>query len=325
MAHEAAVLEAFLRGRQAAGASTPEGWVGPGDDASVVPPSAWAAADGSPQSLVACTDALEEGAHFQRGWLSMHELAWKVLAVTLSDLAAVAATPVGWLLTLAWPDDLPADEAAALGAGCAQAERALACPLLGGDTDVSARGLRLCATALGRRSPSERVSRGGGREGDRLYVTGPLGGPAAVVDAWLAGRDIDAERGPREDAVARFRRPSPRVDLGTLLGRRAHAMIDVSDGLATDLAHLAERSRLSAVLDLDAVPVHPACVRHPEMERLVLEGGEDYELLVAAPAGLEAQVPGLVAVGRLVAGEPGRVLHEGRLARAGWHLEALRR
>lgn len=287
MAREAAVLDAFFSRR-----SRPRD-----DDAAILP----RAPDGA--SLVLATDALEEGVHFREGWLSLEDLAWKLLAVNLSDIAAMGAEPSGYLLSLAWPETWPVGDAAVLGAALEAAERAWACPLLGGDTDMRPGSARLEAAIVGHaRHP---VLRSTGRSGDGLYVTGPLGGAAAVVERLLAGLPIDPADPAWSDALARFRRPVPRLDAARSVRARASASIDLSDGLLPDAGRLALASGLAAVIDVSRVPLHPVVARD-RVHALGLEGGEDYELLVAGDDSLDG-APGLVRVGSLEAGVPGSV------------------
>ncbi|MEM7248030.1 MAG: thiamine-phosphate kinase [Acidobacteriota bacterium] len=298
MAHEEAVLEVVLQGQR----PLPPSWLGPGDDACFVPPGALAS------GLVLSTDALEEELHFRPGWLSPHELGRRLLATALSDLAAMGAEPLGHLVALSWPDDAQ-DELAELARGLRAAETTWDCPVLGGDTDLGARRRRLSCTVLGR---SERpLRRDGGREGDHLFVSGPVGGAARAVAALL---DDDAatltSSAEGRAALDCYVRPEPRLELGARLKSDAHACIDLSDGLLPDLERLARASGLAAVLDLDAVPVHPS-VPSERLESLALRGGEDYELLVAGPKELADEHGTLVPIGTLIPGLPGEVTLSG--------------
>ena len=289
MAREAGILEALLEG----GAGLGPGWVGPGDDCCVLPPSA--PGDGR---LCLSVDALEEGVHFLADWQEPAELAHRLLAACLSDLAACGALPLGYLLSVAWPESRDAAHASALAAALREAERELGCPLLGGDTDVRAGALRLEATVLGRADAP--LLRSTARAGDRLFVSGPLGGAAAVVSAWLAGESLEGRGEAWADAERRFRRPVPRLELGRRLAGRASAGIDLSDGLLPDLERLAAASGLDAVVETARLPIHEAAGLE-----LALAGGEDYELLVAGPPELAEEFAELVEVGRLVEPEDG--------------------
>ena len=227
--------------------------------------------------LVVTQDALVEGVHFRLDWIGWRELGFRAAAVNLSDLAASGAVPVALLVTLALP---PSTETAAvleLYEGIAEA----GVPVVGGDTTASAAVL-ISVTALGR---SERVpGRAGAVPGDVLVVTGPLGGAGA---AFRAGSYV---------------RPPLRLAEGQALARRAHALLDVSDGLAADAGHIARRSGVRVEIELDAVPLAPGATVAD------LGFGEDFELLAAVPAVGGLQVIGSIRPGSGVAllrgGEP---------------------
>ena len=240
--------------------------------------------------------------HFLADWQPIPQLGRRLLASCLSDLAACGAEPVGYLLAVAWPAARGAEEAAALAAALREAEAEFSCPLLGGDTDVRPGTLRLEATVLGR--VKEPLLRSGAQAGDRLFVSGPLGAAAAVVTARLAGESLEGRGADWEDAELRFLRPEPRLALGRRLQGRAHAVIDLSDGLLEDAARMAIASGLDIQVDSARVPVHPAAGLE-----LALAGGEDYELLVAGPESLAEDCPELVPIGHLAApaGEGPRV------------------
>lgn len=284
MARETGILEALLGGR----APLDPDWVGPGDDCCVLPASAL---DG--ERLCVSTDAVEEGVHFHASWQDPGGLAVRLLAACLSDLAACGARPLGWLLSVAWPEERGAEQAAGMAAALRAAEAEWSCPLLGGDTDVRAGALRLEGTVLGRaRHP---LLRSTARAGDRLFVSGPLGGAAAVVAARLANEPLEGRGAAWDDARRRFERPQPRLELGARLAGRASAAIDLSDGLRMDLGRLGRASALDARLVAGRIPVHEAA----DLE-LALGGGEDYELLIAGPVGLAGDFPELIEIGELV-------------------------
>jgi thiamine-monophosphate kinase len=200
--------------------------------------------------LVVTQDALLEGVHFRLDWLTWRDLGWRAAAVNLSDLAASGATPEALVVTLGLPSESVLSDVVELYEGLAET----GVPVRGGDTTRSERVV-LSVTALGH---SERVpGRAGARPGDRLVVTGPLGAAGAAFR--------------RKTYV----RPPLRLDEGRELARVAHAMLDVSDGLAVDAGHLAIRSGVRCVLQLDRVPL----VEGAELEDLGF--GEDYELLAA--------------------------------------------
>lgn len=299
MPTEEQLIEALLAGRPR---RQPPVHVGPGDDGCVLDLEPWKDA-----RLVVTTDGLEEGVHFRRDWQHPHDLAHKLLAVNVSDLAALGASPVGYLLDVAWPDTVQLIEARRLGEGLRHAEHRFACPLLGGDTDVTTGPLRLTATLLGRVEEPGPVLRSGAAAGDRLFVTGALGASSAVYTELLEGRVPDEDDEAWADACRRFRRPEPRLELGLRLRGRASALMDLSDGLVTDLRRLARASGLAARVDVAAVPVHPAALKTARPRRHALFGGEDYELLLAGSPTLADDFSDLVEVGVLEEGTPGEV------------------
>lgn len=222
------------------------------------------------EKLVVSTDTTVEDVHFRRAWLTPEEIGWRATQAALSDLAAMGAQPMGVLLALTVPRDWRA-ELPALAEGIAAATRAAQAPIVGGDVTAGDR-LALAITVLGH--AARPLVRAGARPGDRLYVTGHIGGPGAALAAWTSGAQ------PSAAARARFARPEARLAAGTWLAAQgATAAIDLSDGLAGDVAHLAAASGVSCVLDLDAIP----CVDGVSVDA-ALQSGEEYELLVAAPA-----------------------------------------
>lgn len=223
--------------------------------------------------LVASTDTSAEEVHFRREWFTPEEIGWRAATSALSDLAAMAARPVGLLLAATvpdrWRDALPA-----IGDGVGEGADAAGCPIVGGDL-TAGRDLVLTVTVLG--AAERPVTRGGARPGDALYVTGRLGGPRRALEALLRdARPAAADR-------ARFARPRARIREALWLAERgAGALVDISDGLLADAGHLAAASRCRLRLDPGAVPrVAGAAVDD------ALVGGEEYELLCAAPAGLD--------------------------------------
>jgi thiamine-monophosphate kinase len=233
--------------------------------------------------LVLTTDLMVEGTHF----LSTDppgDVAWKLLAVNLSDLAAKGAAPEGVLLGYSLYD---AEWNRAFLDGLREALTAFACPLLGGDTVRGGRTLAL--TAIGR--ARHQVTRSGARPGDALWVTGTIG------DAGVGLAVARGEPGPAE-LLARYRRPTPRLAEGQALAPLASAMMDVSDGLLIDAARMAEASGCAVMVDLARVPLSP---HHPGDALTAATAGDDYELLFALPSGREPPVPA-TCVGHFVAG-----------------------
>lgn len=222
------------------------------------------------ERLVVSTDTTVEDVHFRRAWLTPEEIGWRATQAALSDLAAMGAAPMGVLLALTLPREWRA-ALPELAHGIGAATQHAGAPIVGGDVTDGDR-LALAITVLGH-APRP-LSRAGARPGDTLYVTGRLGGPGAALAAWLR-EDV-----PDAAARARFARPEARIAAGLWLAAHgATAALDLSDGLAGDVAHLAAASGVTCVLDLDAIPCLPG-VRVDD----ALQSGEEYELLVAGPA-----------------------------------------
>jgi thiamine-monophosphate kinase len=218
---------------------------------------------------VVSTDASVEQVHFRREWLSASEIGARAAAAALSDLAAMAATPLGLLLALGVP---PAwrGEVVALAQGVGATAAAAACPIVGGNV-TRAGELSLTITVLG--ASARPLTRAGARPGDTLYLTGILGGPGAALDAFLRGEM------PRDVDRARFAAPRPRIaEAHWLAERDATAAIDISDGLVADAGHLAAASGVRMTLDLASLPRLDGI--SPES---AASSGEEYELLVAFP------------------------------------------
>jgi thiamine-monophosphate kinase len=197
--------------------------------------------------------------------------------VNLSDLAAMGATPRWALLAIG----LPAADPAWLepfSAGLFALAQRYAVELVGGDTTRAA-ARTICITAIGEVPPGMALERGAARPGDEIWVSGELGGAALA----LARPEIAAQF---PEIARRLHSPEPRIELGERLRAVAHAAIDVSDGLAGDLAHILERSQVSARVDYERIPKCAAFAKldNPQLEReCVLSGGDDYELAFTAP------------------------------------------
>ena len=224
--------------------------------------------------LVVTQDALVEGVHFRLGWISFRELGFRAAAVNLSDLSASGAVPAALVVTLGAPAETEVDDVLELYEGIAET----GVPVVGGDT-TRAPQLVLSVSALGR---SGRVpGRAGARPGDLLVVTGPLGAAGAAF---------------REQ---RFVRPPIRTEEGRHLARTANAMLDISDGIAQDAAHIAHRSGVRCVVELDRVPLASGATVDD------LGFGEDFELLAAVDQ------PAFHVVGRCEDGEGVELLRDG--------------
>lgn len=254
------------------------------DDAALLEPTAG-------MQLVLAKDALVEGVHFLPHDAAEH-VAQKALRVNLSDLAAMGATPRGYLLALMRPKRLPPEWLGRFSQGLAQDQAAFGVTLLGGDTVVTPGPLSLSVTALGEAPRGQVLQRGGARAGDDIYVSGTLGG-AALGLAVLQGR-LSPAMAASNFLIRRYRLPEPRIELGEALRGIAHAAIDISDGLLADLGHVLEVSGKGAEIHTDQIPISQAAAPHRGALEAALGGGDDYELLFTAHP---EQRPAIQAIG----------------------------
>ena len=251
---------------------------GLGDDCATVP---WPGG-----VLVLSSDLSIEGVHFQRDWLQPVEIGWRAAAAAMSDLAAAGAQPIGVLAAVGVPGSeagggLTEDIMGGVGEVCA----AVGAVVLGGDLSrADAITIDVCAVG----SADQPVGRGGARPGDSLWLTGRLGGARAALTMWQRHRE------PQVDARSAFARPEPLISAGRWLAAHgAGAMIDVSDGLASDVGHIAARSGVRAIVALDLLPLGPgvdeaAALVGQRPAVFAAAGGEDYQLLVAMPGDFPA-------------------------------------
>ncbi len=282
--------------------------IGIGDDAAVLAPPPG-------KELVVAIDTLVEGVHFPPGTAAA-DIGWKALAVNLSDLAAMGASPAWALLALTLPS---AD--AAFVEGFAEGFAKLAQPhrlaLVGGDTT---RGpLTISVAVHGFVPPGQALTRAGARVGDAVLVTGTLGDAAAGLHVLQhPPRDDDGRAGLRGFLVERFNRPTPRLAVGTALRGQATACVDVSDGLLADLGHICVASGVAAEIEAALLPRSSALLElYDDTTALhfALSGGDDYELCFTAPAARVAELQaglarlgcGAAKIGRIVEGEGVRV------------------
>jgi thiamine-monophosphate kinase len=271
-----------------------------GDDAALV-----AVAPG--MELAVSTDMLVAGRHFLEHD-DAGDIGHKSLAVNLSDMAAMGATPRWVTLSLALPQ---ADEAwiARFAGGFLALANSYRVDLVGGDTT---RGpLNICVQIMGEVAAGRALRRSGAGPGDEVWVSGTLG-DAALALAQRCG-ELDLPVAARDAALLRLNRPAPRVALGIALIGVATAAIDVSDGLVADLGHLARASGVRAVVAWEAVPLSAGVLplrAHPGVQRCALSGGDDYELCFTAPTALRRRVEAIAAelalpitsIGRVEAG-----------------------
>ncbi|MBN9147653.1 MULTISPECIES: thiamine-phosphate kinase [unclassified Nitrobacter] len=261
-----------LIGRYFKPIATDPGALGLADDAAILKVGG--------DDLVITTDAVVEGVHFLSGD-PPETVARKALRVNLSDLAAKGATPAGFVMSLALRN---ADEGwlASFARGLSDDATGFGCPLLGGDTVATPGPLTISITAFGRVPPGETILRSGAEPGDRIVVSGTIG-DASLGLAILTGKMTVGDAAVREMLLGRYRIPQPRIALAETVRKFARAAMDVSDGLAGDLAKLCAASGVSAVIDAGSVPLSDAARGLMEQGRICLEsmvsGGDDYEIL----------------------------------------------
>jgi thiamine-monophosphate kinase len=255
--------------------------IGVGDDAAVLVP-----ARGMQDAIT--TDSLIEGVHFRRDSTTAKAIGHKALAVNLSDLAAMGATPRAALLSLAMPVDFPLDDFDDLVEGFVSLAERSGTALIGGNMTRSPGPLVVDVTAIGSVRPRRVLERVGARKGDWLYVTGHVGSAAAGLGLLTSGLDRALMSEGQLACVARLETPEPRTRFGRIVARigAANAAIDLSDGLGDAALRLAEAARLGVVVDAALVPVHGAArdwfvSRNTDPIAAAVAGGEDYELAFA--------------------------------------------
>ena len=260
--------------------------VGIGDDAAVVA--------GERRALqVLTTDALVERVHFDRRFSRPSDIGYKALAVNISDVAAMGATPQVALLSLMLPPQTSIDDVDELLDGLLEMAGVLDVTLVGGNITRSPGPLVVDVTVTGSVHPRKVLKRSGGRPGDQLFLSGSIGGAAAGL-SWLqmhaTSPDDRPDNSALADCVRRHVRPEPQARLGMMVGRNraASACMDLSDGLADAVRQVAEASGTGAKIDVTTLPIHPGAaewftsIGEDALARSV-QGGDDYELLIAVP------------------------------------------
>lgn len=269
-------------------ASRPDIIAGIGDDAAVY-------RVGEGRVHIVTTDMLVEGVHFDRTFMPLGHLGFKALSVNVSDIVAMNGRPCYATVSLGLPNNVSVEQAETLYAGIAQAARQYGVAVVGGDTSAAER-LIISITAIGDAAEDDVVYRSGAEPGDALCVTGDLGAAAAGLKVLLAEKeaflDVDSQPDLRDWSylVERHLAPQARVDRlkqWKEVGFRPKALIDISDGLASEVHHICRASGVGAYLHLPLLPVHQQTFAAAERfgdrpENFALFGGEDYELLFAA-------------------------------------------
>lgn len=277
--------EHALLGRLLARLPRPSGQVlvGPGDDAAVLAPV-------RNERLVVTTDAVVEGVHFSRATFAPAEIGHKALAVNLSDLAAMAATPQWALLSLVLPGELAVADVEGLVDGLTALAVRFSVSVVGGNITRTTGPLVVDVTVGGSVASRKWLTRSGASAGDELWVSGTLGGARAGLEMLQESGATPGSRIPDPGCAAKQKTPEPRVRLGVAMGRgrAARAAMDLSDGLADAVRQLATASGCGARLDAGALPIDPGAhawwqARGVDPVAAAIGGGEEYELLFAIP------------------------------------------
>jgi thiamine-monophosphate kinase len=259
--------------------------VGPGDDAAVV-------AGSRNERLVVTTDASVEGVHFSRAYSTPADIGHRALAVNLSDLAAMGATPRWALLSLVLPGSMHETEVEAIVDGMAALAIRHGVSVIGGNMTRTDGPLIVDVTAGGEVGPRKWLTRSGAKPGDDVYVSGTIGGAAAGLEmlrgAEVRGAGVRGAGVRSTECIARHQRPEPRVKLGVAVARAraATAAMDLSDGLADALEQVADASGVGVVIEAGLLPIDP-CAREwwaadgADPVMAALSGGDDYELMFA--------------------------------------------
>ncbi len=279
---------------------------GIGDDCAVV-------RSASDRVTLLTTDMLVGGVHFQLKDMPPYKLGRKSIAVNLSDIAAMGGTPQEALISIAIPDTVPVEALDAIYEGMKSMTREFGVNLLGGDTTASRQHLVINAVLVGEAREEEVLYRSGAEPGDVIFLTGPVGASAAGLDCLLAGRSFAG----RDALLDAHFDPYPHVRAGRIIAglRAAHAMVDISDGLAGDLGHICAESRVGAVIEEARIPTtdlfRAYCERFGvDALRLAIHVGEDYVLLATAPAKAAAALGKALQEGGCAFHRIGEIVHE---------------
>ena len=285
--------------------------VGIGDDAAVI--KSVGASD-----LIACSDLSLEGVHFRIEWSDAWLIGRKSLAVTLSDVAAMGAEARFALISIALPSALSSEFIDQLFRGFFNIADSYGVSIIGGDTSGSVHGLFIDTVVIGEARSGRAVTRARGRAGDLIYVTGKLGASALGLSLLEQGcRLNESDDHAQRDAMMKHLNPEPRLGAGKAIGEAgiATAMIDISDGLSTDLWHILDESHCGAIIRAGDIPVAESVkLLSPDRAlQYALHGGEEYELLFTSPSDFRAKVEELSKALRLPITAIGEITEGGGL------------
>ena len=288
--NERDIIECF---RSSEGGVRPDLLCGIGDDCAVIEKNA-------ERSWLVTMDTLVEKVHFDLSWHPPEKLGRKTVSVNVSDIAAMGGEPVFAFLSLGLPQGFDPCWVKSFSSGTAEACREYGCILAGGDTVRSREGFLITLAVIGEMPTDLVLYRSGAKPGDTVWVSGALGMAAAGLEICREG--LVPETPSLRALVEAHLNPQARVSLGRPLAesRLVHAMMDLSDGLATDLSHLCKQSGVGAVIHFQQFPVLPSLHEAANILRkdpvdLMLKGGEDYELLFTAPADAASAISALAS------------------------------
>ena len=300
--------------------------VGIGDDAACIRSS-------ERKDILACCDLMVEGVHFQMDWMPPRLLGRKALAINLSDIAAMGGVPKYTMLSVAFPPDCSSEFIDGLFQGMLEIASEHGVSLVGGDTSSSRDSLFIDVSLIGECARGNAVTRGGAKPGDVVYVSGSLG--AAGLGLRLLENGIRLETVgddiAKRTALMKHLAPEPKVKLGQMIGQKklATAMIDISDGLSTDLSHILDDSRCGGIVRSAAIPI-AECVlaassqlNESDQMALALSSGEEYELCFTADPNSSTEIEevsqslgiALTPIGEIVEGRELRLERAGSLER----------
>ena len=275
-------------------------FMGIGDDCAIISQGG--------DDLLFSTDFLVEGVHFLKTISSAEDVGWKAAAVNLSDIAAMGGTPIATFLSIALPKSAQGDWAKRFIEGFVEISRLFDVPLLGGDTTSSLRDIAVNVGILGQCPSGKGIKRNNAKIGETIYVTGNLGDSAGGLYSVLKGIDKTVDV---ETLINRHKRPVPRISEGKtlMMSGKVGAMMDISDGIASDLKHIMKASGVGAVVEIDKLPYSKELISVSieygwDRCKLAVGGGEDFELLFTAPEDFDKQIDiPIYPIGKIVCGK----------------------